>query len=534
MKRAFAVLLIALLGGCVTSRDTVMPADLVLVNAKIFTADPARPWADALAVRGERVSLVGSTAEVRRLTGPDTRVIDLAGRVVIPGINDAHVHQPEIFPSQAVDPSSARSFRDVAARLAAVPEGTGWVSGELPLAFLDDPEATRINLDEALPARPLILTIFGGHAALLNSAALREWSIGDSDKDPTGGWYGRDAAGRLNGWLYEYALWKKKRDAQGVQPDEVFVATLEAFSAEAARYGITTVQNMSLPLTAQRSVDLLQQTRPTIRWRVILTETGEIARLSPAAAAPPSKRIRVSGVKYILDGTPLERGAALREPYADRPQHSGRMNFTSAQIDRMMEESRRSGEQLLVHVVGDRAVAEVLEGMRRNGGIPAWWPMRLRFEHGDMIAPDQLDSVKELGVVVVQNPAHFMLPDNLARRHGPDRHRWSQPFRTLLERGIPVAIGSDGPLNPYLNIMFAVMHPTNPAEALTREQAVEAYTRGSAYAEFAEREKGTLAPGMLADLAVLSQDIFTVPLEQLPVTESVMTLVGGRIIYQRD
>jgi predicted amidohydrolase YtcJ len=533
MKRYVIVLVLVLLAACAT-RTPVSPAvpDLILHSGRIFTADRDRLWVEALAIRGDRIVANGSSEAVGRLAGASTRLMDLGGRVVIPGINDAHLHQPDLFPSQTVDLTAAGSFREVAGRLAAMRDGAGWIRAELPMPLYDDPEANRATLDAAVPSRPVILTLLGDHAALLNSAALREWSISDNTPDPPAGWYGRDAAGRLNGWLYEYALWKKMRDAQRVHSDEEFITLLEAFAREAARYGITSVQNMSLPLQADRSVAVLQRTEPTIRWRVIRIQTGEIATLAPAKPAPPSQRVRASGIKYILDGTPLERGSAVREPYADRPGHSGRMNFTPSEIDRMLEQSRRSGEPLLLHAVGDRAVAEVLGAIRRNGGAGVWAPMRLRIEHGDLLAPDLLDAVKELGVVIVQNPSHFMLPV-LAVRYGKERQRWSEPMQTLLERGIPLAIGSDGPINPYLNIMFAAINAINPAEALTREQAVEAYTRGAAYAEFAEREKGTLAPDMLADLAVLSQDIFTVPLQQLPATESVLTMVGGKIIYER-
>ena len=158
-----------------------------------------------------------------------------------------------------------------------------------------------------------------------------------------------------------------------------------------------------------------------------------------------------------------------------------------------------------------------------------WKPRRVRIEHGDGLLPDLIPRARDLGVVVVQNPSHFSFRDVFVERfEEPIEY---QPVRSLLEAGIPFALGSDGPLNPFLNVMFAVTHPARPEEAITREQAVEAYTRGSAYAEFQESEKGTIAPGKLADVAVLSQDIFTAPIGDLPRTQSVMTLVGGKIAF---
>jgi len=186
---------------------------------------------------------------------------------------------------------------------------------------------------------------------------------------------------------------------------------------------------------------------------------------------------------------------------------------------------------LLVHAVGDSAIAVLLGLLSAAAPESTWHALRPRIEHGDFLTADLVPSARRLGVVVVQNPARFTILDLIRRRYGPGRAGVAQPLRSLLTAGVRIALGSDGPMNPYLNIMLAVTHPVNPGEALTREQAVLAYTRGSAYAEFAEREKGTLAPGMLADLAVLSQDIFTVPLGELWQTESVLTMVGGKVAY---
>ena len=185
---------------------------------------------------------------------------------------------------------------------------------------------------------------------------------------------------------------------------------------------------------------------------------------------------------------------------------------------------------MMFHVSGYLSAAAMLDAMDATGGKKVWYGKRVRFEHGEDCIPNQIPRTKELGIVVVQNPTHFDPRQLFWARRGRDWQA-AQPFRTLIAAGIPVALGSDGPMNPYLNIMLACVDPGRPSEAITREQAVTAYTLTSAYAEFAENEKGSLEPGKLADLAVLSQDIFNVPMTDLPKTESVLTLVGGKIVY---
>src|SRR5207245_1679687 len=247
------------------------------------------------------------------------------------------------------------------------------------------------------------------------------------------------------------------------------------------------------------AVALLRTADVPIRWRVIrfpLTWPGGRDVADARAAGPsPGGTLGVSGVKYILDGTPVERGAAMRHPYADPPEWYGELDFPPETLAAVIRETLAAREQLLVHAVGDSAIAVLLR----------------RIEHVDFLPPDLLPSARRLGVVVVQNPAHFAIPELIRRRYGPGRAGAAQPLRSLLTAGVPIALGSDGPMNPYLNIMLAVTHPANPAEALDRVQAVLAYTRGSAYAEVAEREKGMLAPGMLAGLAASSQAIVMVP-----------------------
>jgi hypothetical protein len=235
----------------------------------------------------------------------------------------------------------------------------------------------------------------------------------------------------------------------------------------------------------------------------------------------------------MLDGVPIEGTFAPRDDPStmeDFVLHEQLM-FPKTELAAMLRESLQDQDQLIVHVVGYPATAAMLDAMRSAGGPVVWARRRVRFEHGDGLTPDLIPRSKAMGIVVVQNPTHFDVAKLNPDLGGVFEKTKTQPLRSLLAAGIPVAFGSDGPTNPFLNIMFASLDPNRPSEAISREQAVVAYTLGSAYAEFAEKQKGSLEPGKLADFAVLSQDIFTVPSPDLPKTTSVLTLVGGKVIY---
>jgi predicted amidohydrolase YtcJ len=304
---------------------------------------------------------------------------------------------------------------------------------------------------------------------------------------------------------------------------------VEAFrrlAREAGPLGITSAQAMMTSMPAARASALLAGANLPIRLRLI-----DVPMEPPDqwTARPPAGPGDIPGTKWILDGTPVERLMLLRAPYADR-QGQGGANLNGEELRGLLGRARAGGHQPMVHAVGDAAIDALLDALDATGG-DAWQALRPRLEHGDLLMPDQMARTKRLGVVLVQNPSHLMIPQVMAARLGAERLARTQALKTTLAAGVPLAIGTDGPLNPCLNGMFAVTHAVNPGEALTREQAVSAYTQGAAFAEFREREKGTLAPGMAADLAVLSQDIFQVPAQALPATTSVLTIVGGRVVH---
>jgi predicted amidohydrolase YtcJ len=511
--------------------------DTILFNGKIFTSAQSQLYVQALAVQGDRIEAVGDSEQIKRLAGPRTKLIDLDGRTVIPGLNDAHNHLG-ISPAGTVrlhfgngDPAWSDAEPVIAAaERKSSPDAI--LVGVIGPSLFKDVHVNRKELDRVAPTHPVILTTFTGHACILNSAALHHLGIPEDQQDFPGARFERGADGKLTGVLREYARFIVRRRLAEQTTDEDGVKQLRNDLSEALLFGITTIQDMANVIPPDRAVRLLEQTQVPIRVRVMRMPLASSAgrNLSEGQNMPKSvgDYIRVSGTKWMLDGTPLEGTYAARTD--DSPPdmlivHLG-MTFPSDEMKKMLSESLLSGDQVLFHVSGYPAAKALLKAMADTGGSVEWVKRRVRMEHGDGLLPDLRTQAKELGVVVVQNPQHFVgLPPRLVKRIG------AQPLKSLLRAGIPVALGSDDEMNPYLDIMLAASHPNNPPEAITREQAVLAYTLTSAFAEFAEKDKGELQPEKLADLAVLSQDIFTVPMRELPKTRSVMTMVGGRIVY---
>jgi predicted amidohydrolase YtcJ len=539
MRRTLASLLAALaLTLCLVSFGIGQSpsADVVLVNGRLFTSNSVRPYVEALAIRADRIVAVGTSADIESLAGPKTTRIDLGGRVAIPGINDAHYHlrvEPPVFPLPFTsrDPKWEEVQTAVAVAISQAPKGM-LIKGDTGAALLDDPRVTRTALDALAPEHPLILSTWTGHSEFLNSAAFKMLGVKEDEPDPIGGRYVRALDGTLVGLVLGFARFRLARRLSELATDDKALQDTRQFLSQAVRYGITSVQLMSIPPSPERCLALFEKAPTPIRVRVIrflLTDhQRRLAQEGRHLRPSPGSLVTVSGTKWVLDGTPIERTAAMREPYLDRPDTSGPMYLSENEMPAILRESLQNDDQLLLHVVGDRTIESFLNAMDATGGKEVWAKRRVRFEHADSLMPDLIPRAKTLGVIVVQNPTHLGL--NL-KQWGPQRAPRNQPMRALLDAGIPLAIGSDGPNNPYLNIMLASTYRGKPSEALTREQAVMAYTLTSAYAEFAEKDKGSLEPGKLADLAVLSQDIFRVPTEDLPKTVSVLTMVGGHIVY---
>jgi hypothetical protein len=514
--------------------------DLILAGGRIFTADSAQPWAEAIAIAGDRIQAVGSDGQVRALAGRDTRVVELGGRVVVPGFNDAHDHLDDIAPGIVFaasggpmpDPSLAAIRDSLQVLTRRYPPGT-WLQTWVGERILSDPSARRVTLDRMAQEHPVILWAWSGHGLVLNSAALTALGIPDSIRDPMGGRFDRDPAGRLTGLVEEYANYAVVTPAIGrLLADSTMVRVVRDRAAAASALGVTSIQTFLLSMEPERAARVLSAANLPARVRLIRApRTGPDGRLGGWEGVTIGPRDTVSGTKYILDGTPVERLAATRADYIDRPGWHGRLNFPADTLRAILQEALASGDQPLLHAVGDSAIALILSTMESLAPDTAWRRVRVRIEHGDGTTPDLIPHAARMGVMIVQNPTHFALGGMVPARFGPERAAVYQPLRSLLAAGVPLALGGDGPNHPFVNLMFCLVHPDAPDEAITMEQAVIAYTRSAAWAEGREQEKGTLTVGKLADLAVLSQDIFAARPEQLPATTSLLTLLGGRPVH---
>ena len=482
-------------------------ADTVLLHGKVYTGDPAH-FAQAIAISGKRILAVGTDAEIGALADRSTTKLDLNGAVVIPGLNDAHSQITPMPPRMRMTTVESASFDDVKAALewaSSESPAEMWITGVINASVLRDPRMTSAFLENVTTHHRVILETSSGHASLWSDSALSAIRAG-SMSDPVGGWYGHDSQGRVDGRAFEYAHYSLKQKLAYLAEDQEVQQTIQEALANDIAHGVTSIQNVTLFPYSQfhRAVN-----RSDVPVRV--REMEMIVPGEPSKASHP--------ISYVIDGTPLERTAAISGVYPGTKDENGRLNFTTDQIAALLNASKQSGQQPLFDVAGDRAVRILLDAAAAAAIDPA---MRLRIERGDGLAGDLLARAAKAGVVVVAAPSRFEM-----RSMYPQQ----QPvflLKTLLANKIPLALGSDGTANPFSVIEAAV---TNGAESLTVAQAVDAFTAGSAYAEMAEKEKGTLAAGKLADLAVLTQDIFHVPSSSLPETRSALTMINGKIVH---
>jgi len=498
---------------------------VVLLNGRIFTGDSARPWVEALAIRGDRISAIGTSAEMGRLAAASTQRFDLGGRVAIPGINDAHDHLANVPPGVAFrtsdsptpDPTLAQLLDSLRAIGARTPPGT-WLSANIGMAIIGNPAARRTALDAVTPRHPVALFTWWGHPVVLNSAALSALHIANNAKDPLGGWYERDASGRLTGRADEYAKMIIDRALLSTTPHDVLVNALRDYAMTAARQGVTSVQDMTTSLDPGLTARVFRDAQLPIRTRLIRmpmpNARGRNEIEWDTVTATITATTVLSGRKWVLDGTPIEGNALRRTPYPGTSRSHGRSNFPTDTIRAILVEALRpNAAQLHLHIVGDSETVLVLSLMSSLAPDSVWRQKRVRFEHGNGLIGERLARARLMGIVIAQPRAE------------------TAPLRTWVAAGIPVAYGSDGLRNPYVHMMHAVAKPAGDStQRISREDWVRIMTRGSAWAERKEGEKGVLLPGMSADIAVLSQDIFTVPAQALPGTASVLTLVGGRVI----
>ncbi len=498
----------------------MMAADLIFHGGPVFGAEGA----DALTVRCGRIATVGSSAEMLRLKGPETVLVPLHGRAVLPGFFDAHTHFIRVGLEQTfyVELGTTSSLREALERLrsAAASRPEGWVVGRGwdESRWPEKRYLERGDLDRAVPRQPCYAMRVDGHMLAANTLALARCTC------PDGEFVDRDL-----GHLREEAAWELARAAR---PDpDTLIEAVAAASRHAASLGVTAVADMAGPddLTAYQTA----LRRGGLRTRVFLYLPADDL---PALSALGMRRgfgsslLTIQGVKAFADGSIGARTAALGEPYRGETGHGQLLTERTALAQRWRQVIE-GGLQLAVHAIGDRAIVEVLAAARLAGVSPL---DRHRIEHLELPAAAQLDEVASQGLVASMQPNFLqwsgpgrMYEDRLGRERDAriDPHAWA------IERRIPLALGSDGmPMGPLYGIGLA-LDPPHPPQRLTLTDAVRAYTEGAAYAAFAERELGTIAPGKRADLVVLSGDPARQPWRELYVD---LTFLAGERVYLRD
>ena len=514
---------------------------LVLINAKVFTADPALPYGQAVAIEDGRILAVDSNERVRALIGPKTRIIDVGGRLVTPGLIEAHVHLGNELPTAPLAmPNLPFPGPTGEQALAAVEQAsktrTDWICAYVGPLVARDQRNWRKALDVVAPNTPVFLKGFWGHTSIVNSEGLRRLGITESIADPLGGWWGRDENGQLDGRAYEAAETITPR-IRPLTPEHLATA-FGAAQQRYARWGVTSIHLMNNDKSLEVTLAGLATAKPMQKWTVYSWGSWQTPAeripdawtvIHTAATQAPAK-VRVEGPKWMLDGTPIEQNSFQRKAYGSKPGWRGQSNLTDAQLREILKLALERPTQLALHVVGDAETDRLLTMMEQLAPASAWRAKRVRIEHGDGIQPDMIEKVVQFGLVVIQNPTHLALP-----MPGEPLASERMLLKSFIAAGIPLALGSDGgpkEQNPFLNLMLATLHQGEPTEALSREAALIAYTAGGAYAEGQDQRKGRIAPGLAADLAVLSQDVLTIPMSQLPATASLLTLVDGEVIFE--
>jgi len=552
-------------------------ADMILLNGKIFVGDSAATTVQAIAVRGGHIVVAGRNDQVQRVAGEGTRVIDLHGQFVTPGFNDAHVHLAAGGGSllnvdlQGVTSTAEVERRVRAAAATATPGewilGRGWDQTRLPASELGAGGwPTKAVLDRASPNNPVVLSRVDGHTSWVNTAALRLAGIDPATRSPAGGEIVRDAAGEATGILKEdparNLVTSKVPPPSPAQIRRQIVAAMEL----AARTGVTSVQSDVSPVSAGSAADdspalpdafrvyqeLHRADSLTVRvytWFPLDRQVIDSFRRLGVRAGYGDEWLRMGMVKGYTDGTLGSRTAYMLEPFSDDVHTHGLAQYSQARLDSLVAEADAAGLQVILHAIGDAANRQALDAFERAERINPPHERRHRIEHAQVLAPQDIPRFRQLGVIASMQPTHATSDMRWAeQRIGHQRaQQGAYVWRSLLNAGATVIFGTDfpvEPIRPVEGIYSAVTRQSReepgvppggwmPEQKLTRAEAIRLYTAAPAYGEWQERVKGTLRPGMLADFVVWSADLLTIPEREILTAEPLMTVVGGRTVYQK-
>jgi predicted amidohydrolase YtcJ len=548
------VVLLCITSSLVAQAQSKPAAELIIQNAKIWTVDKNRPTAQAVAVLGDRIVAVGSNADVEAWRGEHTRTIDAAGKVLLPGFNDSHVHFVDggmaLASVQLNDATSAAEFaRRIAEQVKKTPKGE-WVRGgdwdETKWSPATMPSKELI--DSFSSDTPIFVSRYDGHMGLANSVVLKLAGITAQTPDPPGGVIVHDAQGNPTGALKDAAMDYVFKVAPALSDDERMRAVKRAL-AHAASVGVTSVQHMN-PDYADIAVytELLERGELTTRIYAAPLIPGVDDQIKIGVRHSfGGPFLRIGALKAYADGSLGSSTAYFFDPFSNQPENHGilsdEMHPLSLMQDRMMR-ADAAGLQLCTHAIGDQGISIILDLYSEVVKVHGERDRRFRIEHAQHMAAKDFDRFAQLHVIASMQPYHAIDDGRWAEgRIGHERASRTYAFRTFLNHGVRLAFGTDwnvAPLNPMFGLYAAVTRATLdgknpngwfPEQKLTVAEAVEAYTMGSAYAEFQENEKGSITPGKLADMVLLSDDIFTIDPVKIRDVKVTTTFVGGKVVW---
>ncbi|MBI1788314.1 MAG: amidohydrolase [Acidobacteria bacterium] len=536
------VFILALLAGLAWAQ----PADLAVTGARIYTLDPARPHASAMAVKDGKILAVAD--DVARHIGPATRVIDAKGAAVIPGLIDSHVHlrnfgeSLELLELRALN--SEQKIAELVGQAARERKPGEWIRGRGwdQTTFPDKQFPTAASLSAAAPHNPVYLTRVDGHAGWVNQKALESGDVNRATPDPPGGKILRDKDGRPTGILIDRAQNLVRAHIPSSTAEQTRRYLLRA-ARECARLGLTSVHDAGTgaeELAAMRALNAERQF--PVRVYAMIGGAGVLWKRYLERGPETGERLTVRSIKLVADGALGSRGAALLEPYSDDPGNTGLLITGREEIERVAREAVGRGFQVNTHAIGDRANRAVLEAYGAALGGPN--DRRFRVEHAQVVSLRDIPLFAKYSVIASMQATHATSDMRWAEaRVGPERVLGAYAWQRFLKLGVVVANGSDFPVeepNPLWGFYAAVTRQDRegsppdgwfPSQRMSREEALKSWTLDGAYAAFEENTKGSLEPGKLADFAVLSGDIMKIPPPEILKTRVTMTVLGGEVVY---